>query len=96
VYGFEAVLPSDKAFGAPCTQNYDENEAESTRRTDIDSVEEHRLTPSIQHVRYEQQLWRYHDRNVHERDFKIGDLVLTTRFLDKCNASELQRRKFGC
>src|SRR6185312_8842136 len=52
------------------------NEAESTRRTDIDSVEEHRLTPSIQHVRYEQQLWRYHDRNVHERDFKIGDLVL--------------------
>ena len=76
VYGFEAVLPSDKAFGAPCTQNYDENEAESTRRTDIDSVEEHRLTASIQHARYKQQFQRYHDRNVHEHDFNVGDLVL--------------------
>ena len=31
---------------------------------------------SIQHARYEQQLQRYHDRNVHERDFNVGDLVL--------------------
>ncbi|XP_039797575.1 uncharacterized protein LOC120662509 [Panicum virgatum] len=59
VYGSEPVLPSDIAFGAPCIQNYDENEAESTRRTDIDSAEEHRLTASIQHARYEQQLRRY-------------------------------------
>jgi len=35
VYGFEAVLPSDIAFGAPRTKNYDENEAEATRRTNI-------------------------------------------------------------
>ena len=76
VYGSEAVLPSDIAFGAPRIQNYDENEAELTRCTDIDSAEEHRLTASIQHTRYEQQLRRYHDRNVHERDFNIGDLVL--------------------
>ena len=76
VYGSEAVLPSDIAFGAPRIQNYDEDEAESTRCTDIDSAEEHRLTASIQHTRYEQQLQRYHDRNVHERDFNVGDLVL--------------------
>ena len=76
VYGSEAVLPSDIAFGALRIQNYDENEAESTRCTDIDSAEEHRLTASIQHARYEQQLRRYHDRNVHERDFNVGDLVL--------------------
>ena len=31
---------------------------------------------SIRHVRYEQQLWRYHDRNVHECDFNVSDLVL--------------------
>ena len=31
VYGSEAVLPSDIAFGAPRIQNYDENEAEATR-----------------------------------------------------------------
>ncbi|XP_039805088.1 uncharacterized protein LOC120669394 [Panicum virgatum] len=71
VYSSEAVLPSDIAFGAPRIQNYDENEAEAARCTDIDSAEEHRLTPSIQHARYEQQLRRYHDR-----DFNVGDLVL--------------------
>ena len=48
----------------------------ATRCTDIDLAEEHHLTASIQHTRYEQQLLRYHDRNVHERDFNIGDLVL--------------------
>ncbi|XP_039787151.1 uncharacterized protein LOC120653479 [Panicum virgatum] len=74
--GSEAVFPSDIAFGAPRIQNYDENKVEATRCTDIDSAEEHRLTASIQHVRYEQQLRRYHDRNVHERDFNVGDLVL--------------------
>ena len=76
VYGSEAVLPSDIAFHAPRIQNYDKNEAELTRCTDINSAEEHRLTASIRHARYEQQLWRYHDRMVHERDFNIGDLVL--------------------
>ena len=53
VYGSEAVLPSDIAFGAPRIQNYDENEAEMTGCTDIDSAGEHRLTASIQHARYE-------------------------------------------
>ena len=53
VHGSEAVLPSDIAFGAPHIQNYDENEAEATRCTDIDSAEEHCLTASIQHARYE-------------------------------------------
>ena len=44
VYGSEAILPTDIAFGAPHTQNYDEGEAETTRRTDLDSAEEHCLT----------------------------------------------------
>ena len=56
VYSSEAVLPSNITFGAPRIQNYDKNEAEATRCTDIDSAEEHRLTASIQHARYEQQL----------------------------------------
>jgi len=46
VYGSEAVLPTDIAFGAPRIYNDDENEAETTRCTDIDSAEEHRLTAS--------------------------------------------------
>ena len=47
VYGSEAILPTDIAFGALHTQNYDEGEAESTRRTDLDLAEEHRLTAAL-------------------------------------------------
>ena len=31
---------------------------------------------ALQHARYEQQLRRYHDKNVQQRDFNVGDLVL--------------------
>jgi len=31
---------------------------------------------ALQHARYEQQLRRYHDKNVQQRDFNDGDLVL--------------------
>ena len=76
VYGSEAILLTDIAFGAPHTQNYNEGEDETTRRIDLDSAEEHRLTAALQHARYEQQLRRYHDKNVQQCDFNIGDLVL--------------------
>ena len=76
VYGSEAIHLTDVAFGAPHTQNYDEGEAETTRRTDLDSAKEHRLMAALQHAQYEQQLRRYHDKNVQQRDFNIGDLVL--------------------
>ena len=51
VYSSEAILPTDIAFGAPHTQNYDEGEAETTRRTDIDSAKEHHLTAALQYTR---------------------------------------------
>ena len=76
VYGSEAILQMDIAFGAPHTQNYDQGEAETTRRTDLDPAEEHRLMAALQHAQYEQQLHRYHDKNVQQRDFNVGDLVL--------------------
>jgi IS30 family transposase len=40
VYGSEAVLPTDVAFGAPRIQFYEEGEAKQTRRIDLDSLEE--------------------------------------------------------
>ena len=76
VYGSEAILPTEIAFGAPHTQNYDEGEAETTRQIDLDLAEEHHLMAALQHARYEQQLRRYHDKNVQQRDFNVGDLVL--------------------
>ena len=73
---------------------YDKNEAETTRWTDIDSAEEHHLMASLQHARYEQQLKRYHDRNVQERDFNIGDLVLR-RIQSTTGAHKLSSRWEG-
>ena len=54
VYGSEAILLMDIAFGAPHTQNYDQGKAETTRQTDLNLAEEHRLTAALQHARYEQ------------------------------------------
>jgi hypothetical protein len=44
----------------------------------------------MRHTRHEQQLCRYHDRNVRERSFNVGDLVLcriqTTKGMHKLSA----------
>jgi hypothetical protein len=76
VYGSEVVLPTDIAFGALCSQHYEEGTAEETRKVDLDNIEEHRVTALMRHTRYEQQLRRYHDLNLRERSFNVGDLVL--------------------
>jgi hypothetical protein len=76
VYGSEAILPTDVAFGAPQIQFYKEGEAEQTCRIDLDSLEEQRLTAVMRQARHDQQLHRYHDRNVRETSFNVGDLVL--------------------
>jgi hypothetical protein len=76
VYGSEAVLPTDIAFGAPRIQHYEEGTTEETRKVDLNSIEEHRVAALMRHTRYKQQLRRYHDRNVWERSFNVGDLVL--------------------
>jgi hypothetical protein len=76
VYGSEVVLPTDVAFGAPRIQFYEEGEAEQTRRIDLDSLEEQRLAAVMRQARHDQQLRCYHDRNVKETSFNIGDIVL--------------------
>jgi hypothetical protein len=76
VYGSKAVLPTDVAFVAPRIQHYEEGTTEEMRNVDLDSIEEHRVAALMRHTRYEQQLRRYHDCNVRERFFNVGDLVL--------------------
>jgi hypothetical protein len=72
VYGSEAVLPTDVAFGAPQIQFYEEGEAEQTRRIDLDSLED----AVMRQARHNQQLRRYHDHNVKETSFNVGNLIL--------------------
>jgi hypothetical protein len=54
VYGLEAVLPTDIAFGAPHIQLYEEVTTEETRKVDLDNIEEHRVAALMRHTRYEQ------------------------------------------
>jgi hypothetical protein len=53
VYGSEAVLPTDVAFGALRIQHYEEGMAEETRKVDLDNIEEHRVTALMRHMQYE-------------------------------------------
>jgi hypothetical protein len=76
VYGSEAVLPTDVAFGATRIQQYKEGTAEETRKIDLDSIEQRRVAALMWHTRHKHQLHRYHDRNVCERSLNVGDLVL--------------------
>jgi hypothetical protein len=64
VYGSEAVLPTNIAFGARRIQHYEEGTAEETRKVDLDNIEEHRVAALMWRTWYEQQLRRYHNRNV--------------------------------
>jgi hypothetical protein len=76
VYGSEAILPADVIWNSPAVEHYDEGVSEDSRRVDIDILEEARCAALVQSVRYLEGIRRYHDRNVKERSFNVGDLVL--------------------
>jgi hypothetical protein len=60
------------------------------RKIDLDSIEEHRVAALMRHTQHEKQLHRYHDHNVCEWSFNVGDLVLrhiqTTKGMHKLSA----------
>jgi hypothetical protein len=57
-------------------EQYDEGISEDSRRVDIDGLEEVRCAALVQSARYLEGIQRYHDLNVKERSFNVGDLVL--------------------
>jgi hypothetical protein len=73
---------------------YDEGETDKARQLELDSVEEACCTALIQSARYLQGIRRYHDRNVKERSFSIGDLVLR-RIQDESGPHKLNSRWEG-
>jgi hypothetical protein len=75
VYGSEAILPTDVMWESPAVEQYDEGISEYSRRVDIDGIEEAHCATLIQSARYLEGIRRYHDRNVKERSFNVGDLV---------------------
>jgi hypothetical protein len=94
VYGSEAILPADIMWRSPRVEMYNEGEADKARHLELDSVEEARCTVLVQSARYLQGIRRYHDRNVKERSFSIGDLVLR-RIQDESGLHKLNSRWEG-
>ena len=76
VYGAEAVLPSDLLHNAPRVEIYNEAEAEQARQDAVDLLEEEREMALIRSTIYQQDLRRFHAKNVKSRAFQEGDLVL--------------------
>jgi hypothetical protein len=76
VYGSEAILLADVMWESPAVEQYDEGISEDSIRVDIDGLEEARCAALVQSERYVQGIRRYHDRNVKEHSFNVGDLVL--------------------
>ena len=76
VYGSEAILPVDLDYGSPRVQAYDEERNENSLQDAADQLEEARDVALLRSAKYQQALRRYHDRNIRERAFQVGDLVL--------------------
>jgi hypothetical protein len=76
VYGVEACLPPEILMGSPRVQSFDESMQEQLWCEDVDVIDEHRWQAAIRNARYNQALRRYHQRFVHSRELRVGDLVL--------------------
>jgi transposase InsO family protein len=76
VYGAEACLPPEIIMGSLRVQAFDEDLQEWQLRQDVDLVDERRWRAAVRNARYNQALQRYHQRFVHSRELRVGDLVL--------------------
>jgi hypothetical protein len=76
VYGSEAILPVDIMWELPAVEQYDEGVSEESRRVDMDGLEEARCAAHVQSAKYLEGFRRYHDCNVMEHSFNVGNLVL--------------------
>jgi hypothetical protein len=76
VYGAEACLPLKIIMGSPRVQAFDESMQEQLRREDMDFIDERRWQAAIRNARYNQALRCYHQRFMHSRKLRVGDLVL--------------------
>jgi hypothetical protein len=94
VYGSEAILPADIMWKSPRVEMYNEGEADEARQLELDSIEEARCTALVQSAQYLQGIRRYHDRNIRERSFSTGDLVLR-RIQDESGLHKLNSRWEG-
>ncbi|RLM75419.1 Integrase core domain, putative [Panicum miliaceum] len=94
VYGSEAILPVDIMWESPRLEMYEEGEADEARHLELDCAEEVRCNALLRSACYLQGVCWYHDRNVQERTFNVGDLVLC-RIQDETGLHKLNSRWEG-
>jgi hypothetical protein len=76
VFGSEAVLTADIAFQSPRVENHDEERSNEARELEVNCTEEQHLDTCARMTKYLEGLRRYYNRNVKDRFFVVGDLVL--------------------
>jgi hypothetical protein len=81
-------------MGSPRVQSFDESMQEQLRREDVDFIDELGWQAAIRNARYNQALRRYHQRFVHSRELRVGDLVLR-RVLNREGLHKLSPRWEG-
>jgi hypothetical protein len=73
--GPKPVFPR-KSSWAPLGSRLSRNLCRDSCREDMDFIDERRWQAAIRNARYNQALRRYHQRFVHSRELRVGDLVL--------------------
>ena len=76
VYSAEAVLPSDIRHDSPRVANYVEADNEQACQEALDLLDKKPDMALARSAVYQQDLRRYHSRQVKTRTFQEGDLVL--------------------
>jgi hypothetical protein len=70
------VLPADIVFQSPRVKNHDEKRSNEARELKVNCTKELRLDTYARTAKYLEGLCRYYNRNVKDRFFMVGDLVL--------------------
>jgi hypothetical protein len=70
------VLPADIEFRSPRVENYNEDHVTEQCELEVNRAEERCLDSCIRTAKYLVVLRRYYNKNVQERFFVVGDLVL--------------------
>jgi hypothetical protein len=76
VFGSKVMLPADIAFQSPRVENHDEERSTEARELEVNCTEEQRLDTCARMAKYLEGLRRYYNRNIKDRFFMVGDLVL--------------------
>jgi hypothetical protein len=70
------VLLADIEFRSPRVENYKEDQVTEQWELEVNCAEERHLGSCIRMAKYLAVLWRYYNKNVQERFFVVGDMVL--------------------